>query len=99
MAVWHHECNGHELGQISGDGEEQGGLVCCSPWSHKEFNTTGQLKNNNKCVCIDICVYICIHLYIYSFSDSFHYRLLQDTEYSSLCYVVGLLLIYRMSIS
>ena len=25
MAGWHHRCNGHELGQISGDGEEQGG--------------------------------------------------------------------------
>ena len=30
MAEWHHQCNGHELGQISGDSEEQGGLVCCS---------------------------------------------------------------------
>ena len=24
-----------------GDGEGQGGLVCCSPWSHKESDTTG----------------------------------------------------------
>ena len=23
MAGWHHQCNGHELGQIWGDGEEQ----------------------------------------------------------------------------
>ena len=29
-------CNGPELGQISGDDEGQGGLVCCSPWGHKE---------------------------------------------------------------
>ena len=29
-------CNGHQLGQISGDDEGQGGLVCCSPWGHKE---------------------------------------------------------------
>ena len=36
MAGWHHWCNGHELGQTSGDGEGQGGLVCCSPWGHKE---------------------------------------------------------------
>ena len=46
MAVWHHECNGHELGQISGDGEEQGGLVCCSPWSNKESDMTGQLNKS-----------------------------------------------------
>ena len=26
MAVWHHRCNGHELGQTSGDGEGQRGL-------------------------------------------------------------------------
>ena len=27
-----YQCNGHELGQTSGDGEGQGALVCCSPW-------------------------------------------------------------------
>ena len=26
MDGWHHQCNGHELGQTSGDGEGQGGL-------------------------------------------------------------------------
>ena len=25
---WHHRCNGHELGQASGDGEGEGGLAC-----------------------------------------------------------------------
>ena len=35
MAGWHHRCNGHELGQTPGDGEKQGGLVCCSPWGHR----------------------------------------------------------------
>ena len=35
MAGWHHWCNEHELGQTSGDGEGQGGLVCCSPWDHR----------------------------------------------------------------
>ena len=44
MARWHHRCNGHELGQTLGDGEGQGGLVCCSPWGHKESDTTGRLK-------------------------------------------------------
>ena len=42
---WHHQCNGHELGQILGDGEGQGGLVCCTPWGRKESDTTGQLNN------------------------------------------------------
>ena len=31
-----------------------------------------------------------IQLHIYIFSDSFHFRLLQDIEYSSVCYTVGL---------
>ena len=34
MAGWHHQCTGHELGQISRDGEGQRGLVCCSPWGY-----------------------------------------------------------------
>ena len=32
MVGWHHQFNGNELGKIPGDGEGQGGLVCCSPW-------------------------------------------------------------------
>ena len=34
------------LGKLQGDGERQGGLVCCSPWDHKESDRTGQLNNN-----------------------------------------------------
>ena len=29
------------------DGDGQGSLVCCSPWGHKESNTTGQLNNDD----------------------------------------------------
>ena len=36
-----HRCNEHELGKTPGDGEGQGGLACCSPWGHKELDTTG----------------------------------------------------------
>ena len=41
MAGWHHQCSECELGQTLGDGEGQGGLVCCSPWGHKELDMTG----------------------------------------------------------
>ena len=47
MAGQHHPCNEHELGQTPGDGEGQGGLVCCSPWGHKESDVTGQLNNSS----------------------------------------------------
>ena len=33
MGGLHHWCNEHELGQTLGDGEGQGGLVCCSSWT------------------------------------------------------------------
>ena len=36
MAGQHHRSKEHELGQASGDGEGQDGLVCCSLWRHKE---------------------------------------------------------------
>ena len=32
--------NGRESEQTLGDGEGQGGLSCCSPWGHKELDTT-----------------------------------------------------------
>ena len=40
MVGWHHCLNGHEFEQILRDGEGQGSLVCCSPWCHKDLNTT-----------------------------------------------------------
>ena len=40
MVGWHHRFNGHEFGQTLGDSEGQGSLVCCSPWGHKELDTT-----------------------------------------------------------
>ena len=46
MVGWHHRLNGHEFQQALGDGEEQGSLVCCSPWGYKESDMTEQLNNN-----------------------------------------------------
>ena len=48
MVGWHHCLNGHEFEQVPGDGEGQGNLACCSPWRHKESDTTERL-NSNKC--------------------------------------------------
>ena len=42
----HHRLNGHEFEQAPGDGEGQGSLACCSPWGHKESDTTEWLNNN-----------------------------------------------------
>ena len=43
-AGWHHRLNGHEFEQALGVGGGQGGLVCCSPWGHKEWDTTERLN-------------------------------------------------------
>ena len=40
MVGWHHQLNGQESEQTLGNGDGQGGLTCCSPWSRKEFDTT-----------------------------------------------------------
>ena len=40
LVGWHHQLDGHELEQSPIDVEGQGSLACCSPWSHKESDTT-----------------------------------------------------------
>ena len=44
MVGWRHRLNGHEFEQALGVDEGQGSLVCCSPWGHKELDTTEQLN-------------------------------------------------------
>ena len=40
MVGWHHLFDGHEFEQAPGVGVGQGSLACCSPWGHKESDTT-----------------------------------------------------------
>ena len=39
MVGWHHWLNGHEFELTPGVGDGQGGMVCHSPWGHKELDT------------------------------------------------------------
>ena len=48
MVGWHHRLNGHKSEQTPEGGEVQGSLVCCSPRSYKELDTTEQLNKNPK---------------------------------------------------
>ena len=41
---WHHWLHGHEFEKAPGVRDRQGGLACCSPWGHKESDTTEQLN-------------------------------------------------------
>ena len=44
MVGWHPQLNGQEFVKPLGVGDEQGSLVCCSPWDRKESYTTEQLN-------------------------------------------------------
>ena len=46
MVGWHRWLNGYESEQALGDGDRQGSLACCNPWSSKELDVTEQLNNN-----------------------------------------------------
>ena len=48
MVGWHHWYNTYELGETSGDGEGQGGLVCCGSWGRKELDMTEQLNRTEQ---------------------------------------------------
>ena len=51
MVGWHHQLDVHEFEQDLGVGDGQGSLVCCSPWGHKELDTT-ELLNCTEPTCL-----------------------------------------------
>ena len=40
MVGWHQRLNGRKCDQTPGNSEGQGSLMCCSPWGHKESDST-----------------------------------------------------------
>ena len=38
MVGWHHQCDGDQSTPGVGDGQRS--LTCCSPWGHKDQDTT-----------------------------------------------------------
>ena len=44
MVGWYYQADGHEFEQSLGVDDEQGSLLCCSPWGHKESDTTERLN-------------------------------------------------------
>ena len=54
MAGWHHWLDGRESEWTLGVGDGQGGLACCSPWGHKESDTTEWLNRTEE------ASYLCI---------------------------------------
>ena len=60
MVGWHHQLDGNEFEQALGGGDEQGSLVCCSPWGRRvgndwatELNWTDNVwKTGNKAISV-----------------------------------------------
>ena len=46
MVGWHHWLSRREFEQAPGVGDGQGNLECCSPWDHKESDSTERVNNN-----------------------------------------------------
>ena len=44
MGGWHHRLDGHEFEQAAEVGDGQRSLACCSPWGHKELDTSERLN-------------------------------------------------------
>ena len=59
----HHQLNGHESEQTLGDGDGQGSLACCSPWGHKELDTTEQLNNSKASIWLQLCSFMKLSTY------------------------------------
>ena len=57
MVGWHHQLDGHESEQALGVGDGQGSLAGCSPWGHKESDTTEQL-NKLSVLCWRLRLYL-----------------------------------------
>ena len=62
--------------------------MCCSPWGHKELDTTEQLNNRNY-IYIYIYTYIYIYIYIYIVIESLCYKPETNTALQINCTSIG----------
>ena len=74
MAGWHHGLDGCEFEWTPGDGDGQGGLVCCKSWGCKESDTTEQLNWTEHIWMYTIYIHLLfLHLvYIYVYYINIH---------------------------
>ena len=84
MIGWHHQLNGHEFEQTPEDSEGQVSLACCSPWGHKELDTTQRLNNNYGDDTISFA-FISQHLYNFLSVFCLNTDLLKKKKKKKLC--------------
>ena len=76
MVGWHHCLSSHESEQALGDGGDQGSLVYCSPWGHKESDMSEWLNTNNLFIYLFlnwsiIALQCCVSFYCITMSISY----------------------------
>jgi len=73
LVGWHCWLNGHEFEQTPVVGDGQGSLVCCSPWGHKESDTTELLNwtDNSEFLCM--CAFLSIYTWEFLCVQSLHW--------------------------
>ena len=52
MVGWYCQLNRHEFEQAPGVGDGQGILECCSPWGHKDLDTTERLTTTTTLIVL-----------------------------------------------
>ena len=81
MAGWHHQLNGCESEQVSGDGEGQGRLVCCSPWGYNESDTTEWLNKNNSLIFMKVfCLCHILYISIWTLRSACFYKIMLSVK-------------------
>ena len=71
MVGWHHRIKGWEFEQTLGVGDGLGGRACCSPWGHKESDTTEWLNWTDGTGCHDLS-FSSVENYVSFFTLLFH---------------------------
>jgi len=79
MIGWHHCLNGHKFEQTLGDSEEQCSPVCCSPWGHKESDTSYRLTEQQQILLLSNllnCYFLFKHYYYSSDTNIYWHKFL-----------------------
>ena len=97
MVGWHPWLDGHEFEQALVVDDGQGSLVCCSPWGHKESDTTSDwteldydiLSKTVPCP-FPSCYRLIHHRKMSIWSKIWNIKLILSANFSSkICYVLG----------
>ena len=86
MIGWHHWLSEHEFEQTLGGSEEQWSPVCCSPWCHKESDTSYRLTEQLQILLLSNllnCYFLFKHYYCSSDTNIYWHKFLFQNCFTS----------------